>query len=79
MKYKVALLALLLTGCTPFEREMAEEVVHEVEVAEEAVVNDLECPGMAHYQQGISNAQDATLTPSKPTLGFRPTQKSQLR
>lgn len=47
------LLPLLLTSCTPFEREIAEEVCHEASVAERAIEADLnhpmygpECPGM---------------------------------
>ena len=40
MKCKAALL-LLLTSCTPIERELAEDCLHEVIVAEEAIEEDL--------------------------------------
>ncbi len=34
--------ALLTISCTPMEREIAEEVLHEAAIAEEAVEADLE-------------------------------------
>lgn len=38
----IILMAFFFCGCTPFEREVAEEVVHEAYVAEQAIVKDIE-------------------------------------
>lgn len=40
MRCKSALL-LLLTSCTPMEREIVEEVIHEASVAEQAIEKDM--------------------------------------
>lgn len=40
-----------LTGCTPAEVQIAEMVVHEAVVAEQAIEHDLECPGEAAMAQ----------------------------
>jgi 4-hydroxy-3-methylbut-2-en-1-yl diphosphate synthase IspG/GcpE len=79
MKCKAALLALILTGCTPAEVQIAETVFHEAEVAEEAIENDLECPSCARPQQGMyiaPGSQNAQLQPASPisdkiTLGCK--------
>ncbi len=40
----VFFLMILFPSCTPFEREVAEEVCHEVAVAEQAIEKDLSTP-----------------------------------
>jgi hypothetical protein len=45
MKCKAALLCVILTGCTPAEVAIVEEVAHEASVAEQAIEHDLECSG----------------------------------
>ena len=60
MKSKATILLLLTTSCTPFEREVAEEVIHEASVAEHAIEQDLndDCPGCRSMQQD-ANPQTA--------------------
>ena len=46
------IILLLLCSCTPAEVQIAEGVVHEAEVAEEAVMNDME---RSAYQKQYSH------------------------
>ena len=69
MKIKFLLIIGALTGCTPAEVQIAETVAHEAVVAEEAIENDLECPGCAQMQQTQplpQGANNACLQPAKP-------------
>lgn len=73
-------MAIILTGCTPAEVQIAEEVFHEAEVAEEAVKHDLECPGV-NPQQGIIKGQqnDAKLRQSVLLVSYTQKKKEEPR
>ena len=92
MKIKILLIIGALTSCTPAEVQIAETVVHEAEVAEEAVENDLmhphpcpdfdDCPGHTNMQQGMltaPGANNARLDPSKSIGSYRKEMKSTKR
>ena len=57
----LSLLSLSFGSCTPMEVEVAEEVFHEAEVAEQAVVADM--AGTTYHAQ-----QGATAPPSQPMV-----------
>jgi hypothetical protein len=45
--YLIFATCLFLTACTPAAVQIAEEVIHEASVAENAIEQDIECPGCA--------------------------------
>ena len=63
----ITALLLLVFGCTPFEREIAEEVAHEASVAEQAIEADL--AGTTYHAQQGATAPSQTLPPTTTVTG----------